>query len=110
MHRPIPATVRAALAEVKAGLEDLYGDRLQGIYLYGSYARGDYRPDSDVDVLVVLAGPLMRSLEITRMNAVVAPICLRDDMLISILPATPETFANESDLLFRFVRRDVVSL
>ena len=31
-----------------------YGDRLRGIYLFGSRARGDFEEESDVDVVVVL--------------------------------------------------------
>ena len=48
--------VVAALRELKTALIELYGERLRGVYLYGSYARGDYHVDSDVDVLVALNG------------------------------------------------------
>ncbi len=33
-----------------------YGDRLKGLVVFGSRARGDASPDSDLDVAVVLAG------------------------------------------------------
>ncbi len=33
-----------------------YGDRIDRIILFGSVARGDYREDSDVDLLVVTPG------------------------------------------------------
>lgn len=33
---------------------DHYGDRLRGVVVYGSVALGTMRPDSDVDVLVVV--------------------------------------------------------
>lgn|SRR3990170_2479611 len=35
-------------------LRQAYGQRLRGVYLFGSRARGDHEPDSDVDVLIVL--------------------------------------------------------
>ena len=35
-------------------LQAHYGDRLKRIFLFGSRARGDHRPDSDADVAVVL--------------------------------------------------------
>ncbi len=48
------APLREILQRLKAGLEKIYGNQLKGVYLYGSRARGDARPDSDVDVAVVL--------------------------------------------------------
>ena len=46
------------LNHIKDRLEDAYGDRLQGIILYGSEARGEAEPDSDIDLLVLLSGPI----------------------------------------------------
>jgi predicted nucleotidyltransferase len=40
--------------KVKAALERAYGDRLVAIYVFGSRARGDHRPDSDLDLAVIL--------------------------------------------------------
>jgi len=36
------------------GCKDLFGDRLSDVRLFGSYARGDYNNDSDIDVMVIL--------------------------------------------------------
>jgi len=33
---------------------DLLGDKLSDVILFGSYARGDFADDSDIDVMVVL--------------------------------------------------------
>lgn len=44
----------AALFEALASAcRNFYGERLAALAVYGSYARGDQRPDSDVDLLVV---------------------------------------------------------
>lgn len=35
-------------------VKNLFGGSLRQIILYGSYARGDYREDSDVDVMILV--------------------------------------------------------
>jgi len=51
------ATVERALNELVGRLRDGFGDRLVSVALYGSWARGDARTDSDVDLLIVLRDP-----------------------------------------------------
>jgi predicted nucleotidyltransferase len=36
--------------------KNVYGDSVEEIYLYGSYARGDYDNDSDIDFTAVVKG------------------------------------------------------
>ena len=38
-------------------LRKIYGNHLKQIILYGSYARGDYRDDSDIDLMVLVDLP-----------------------------------------------------
>lgn len=73
------------LAEVFAGVtdaiavacQDVYGDRLQGVVVFGSVARDRMRPDSDLDLLVVAEplprGRLARMDEFDDVDARVAP-------------------------------------
>jgi predicted nucleotidyltransferase len=54
LRPPTRSEVETALAQFAARVRDHYGDRLKGLYLFGSRARGDHRPDSDADVAVIL--------------------------------------------------------
>jgi len=49
---------RRALAAFAERLRQRYGARFRGLVVFGSRARRDHRPDSDLDVAVVLAGRL----------------------------------------------------
>ena len=40
--------------EVKELCRTLFKEKLQDVYLYGSYARGDYDEESDIDILLTL--------------------------------------------------------
>jgi uncharacterized protein len=42
------------LGEIRQRLLEAHGRRLHGVVLYGCEARGESRPDSDIDVLVLL--------------------------------------------------------
>jgi len=51
----LSAKEKSVLKQFKAGLEQALGGQLIELKLFGSKARGDGRPDSDVDVLVIVA-------------------------------------------------------
>jgi uncharacterized protein len=46
---------KSALKKFKTNLEQILGDQIVNLKLFGSKARGDDRPDSDMDVLVIVA-------------------------------------------------------
>ncbi|MEQ1617277.1 MAG: nucleotidyltransferase family protein [Terricaulis sp.] len=48
--------VLSKLRELKPGLEQAYG--VTRLRLFGSHARGEARPDSDIDLIVDLGRPL----------------------------------------------------
>ena len=82
---------RVNLRELQARLAMLYGGRLRGVYLYGSYARGDYDAESDFDVLVVLDGFASYGAEVDRAAELTAALSLQYGVSIS------EVFVREQD-------------
>lgn len=50
---PDARAVARAIDSYTAALRGRYGDHLRGVYLFGSRARGDFQPFSDVDVALV---------------------------------------------------------
>lgn len=52
------------------------------IILFGSYARGDMREDSDVDLLVIEADVLDRREEMVRLRHALAGLSLPVDILV----------------------------
>ncbi len=94
-HLPghLSPTLRKALTEAKAQLATIYGDRLRRVVLYGSRARGDARPDSDVDLLVVLEAPVENEYqEIKRAGSFWGDLLSCYGLSFSIKPYTEETY------------------
>ena len=85
-------------------LSSLYGDRLKGVILYGSLARGTEREDSDIDLLVLLEGPVDAGLEIYRIWDVLYPVQLESDRIISVMPADAESYRRGDSMLYRNVQ------
>jgi predicted nucleotidyltransferase len=79
----MPTNIKNLLAELKKGLTDVYGERLKAIYLFGSYARGDYEESSDVDVMVVLSDYENYGAEIDRSGELVSRLSLAYGISIS---------------------------
>lgn len=57
MRLEVPQDIRKRLEAYVEELKKIYRENLQRVVLYGSYARGDYSKDSDVDVMILLKMP-----------------------------------------------------
>lgn len=100
---------RRAIADFKRELARIYGGRLQQVILYGSHARGDATEDSDIDLLVVLSGPVSVMAEIDRMAEAAYDVDLRHGVLLSVFPVSDEDFRKRMDPLLMNVRREGVA-
>ncbi|TMA87836.1 MAG: nucleotidyltransferase domain-containing protein [Deltaproteobacteria bacterium] len=77
--------VQDILRELKRGLQLIYGKQLRGVYLFGSYARGDAERESDVDVLIVLRDFERYALEVDRTAELAADLSLKQGVTVSLV-------------------------
>ena len=102
----IPFTVQ----KCKDVLAAYYGKRLKGVILYGSLARNQSRPESDIDLLILLDSPFEYFTELRRLVDLLYPIQLESDQLISAKPVSTGDFTAGSISLYRNARRDGIAV
>ena len=89
------------LERVKTSLRDTFGERLQGVVLYGSEARGQAASDSDIDVLVLLLGPVVLGQDLRTIIEVLYPLQLEVERPIHALPVDIQLYEAGEFALFR---------
>jgi predicted nucleotidyltransferase len=108
MNNKVPAHIRNLVQELKEGLSLIYGDRVKGIYLYGSYARGEERSDSDIDVMIVLDDYQSYGKEIDRTGELVSQLSLTYGISISRVLMKEIQWMESDTPLLRNIRADGV--
>jgi predicted nucleotidyltransferase len=88
------------LAKLRTHLEQEYGDRLVQVVLFGSQARGDAEPDSDIDVMVILSDAVDTCTEINRISNFSTTLCLDYAILVSCIFTSEEQFQSKKDAYF----------
>jgi hypothetical protein len=91
---------------VAADLRRLYDDRLRQVVLFGSWARGDAHPESDVDLLVVLQEVDSAWAEHDRMDEVLWRHSFENDAVISALPVAASDFEAPTEPVVERARRE----
>jgi predicted nucleotidyltransferase len=103
MKSKIPLRIRKLMKELKEGLVYIYGDKLKAVYLYGSYARGDYRPGSDVDLLTDYENYWE---ELRKTSELMGNVCLEYDLLVSRIFMTEAKWNQPDTPLLRNIHQD----
>ena len=94
------------LRQVKSRLQEAFGERLRGVVLYGSEARGTAEPDSDIDLLVLLTGPLPFGNDLRTCVDVLYPLVLELDRPIHATPTDVAEYDAQDFLLYREARQE----
>jgi predicted nucleotidyltransferase len=100
--------LQGIIREFRSGLERLYGPRLIKVILFGSRARQDAQPDSDIDLLVVLRGPVNPYQELDRVCDFQCAVGLEHNAVISCVFVSEEELDTQASPLLLNVRREGV--
>jgi predicted nucleotidyltransferase len=92
----------------KVILESNYQSQFKGLILYGSVARNQAGPVSDIDLLVLLGQPLDYFRELRTIIDLLYPVQLESEQLISAKPVPVDDFERGAIQLYRNAKREGV--
>ena len=79
-----PLSVQNILQLSQEQVQYLYGNNLKQIILFGSYARGNFTSDSDIDILIVTQKKLSKP-EREQLINFISDVSINDDILINFI-------------------------
>ncbi len=100
--------IEPILKEFRERTGQLYGKRLKGVVLFGSWAREEATQDSDIDLAIVLEGDVVPGKEIDRMIDIITEINLSYGVLLSVYPVSEKNYATLNSPLVLNLRREGV--
>lgn len=101
---------RKLLQKLKNGLIRVYGEQLNAIYLYGSFARGDNVDGSDLDVAVILKDFQRRAAEVRRTSELVGDLSLDFEITVSPLFLRENEWTTNKFSLLRNIKAEGVAV
>ena len=94
------------LAQVKRPLSEAFADRLKGVVLYGSEVRGNSDADSDVDLLVLLDGPVVLARDLRTIIDALYPLQLEIARPLHATPVDVRSYEAGAFALYRNAKRE----
>ena len=92
--------VQKVTSTVVGRLVDLLGDKIYKIILYGSYARGDFDSESDIDIMILINGTDEDVIRYRKdVRRIANDVGLDNDILVSLLIRSRQSFEEWSDVV-----------
>lgn len=98
------------LDDLPRRLQKLYGPRLKGLWLFGSFARGQEREGSDLDVAMVLEGVERPWPEIERTGQLASELSLAHGVTLSLIPIQWRDWERGEKPLVRAIRKEGMAI
>ena len=98
------------LGRLRTGLQTLYGPRLRGLYIFGSYARGRQDCESDVDLLIVLDRVERYADEIDRTGPLISALSLDAGVSLSRVMVSDAEWNAGASRFLATIREDAVAV
>jgi uncharacterized protein len=109
MTSPAVVSSDPILTRFRAALDDLYGNRIERVVLFGSRARGEAHKDSDYDIAVFLNDFVDRWQEVDRIVPIVTDIIEHTEAFIHALPYRAGAYRDRTPLMGE-IRREGIDL
>ena len=94
------------LEKFKQQIKDIYQEQLVKLILFGSQAKQQAKPDSDIDILVVLKDKLISDEQHQKIINLISDLCLEYEVLISCAYVTEAQFSQEKSPLLLNIKRE----
>lgn len=91
---------RTLIERMKGVLQPVFRERLKGVVLFGSEARGEAAPDSDIDLLILLQGPIDFGADLRASIHALYPLVLELERPIDSLPVDAAAYEADACSLF----------
>lgn len=87
--------IKNIVFEVNEELLKLFGEKIKRIILYGSYARGDFNLESDIDIMILLNCNQNEIAENRKeISRIASRVGLQNDIMVSILARNYKEYEN----------------
>jgi len=109
--RDLPSVERLALAELRQRIALAFPELDFTMTLFGSRARGDAEPDSDVDVLVDVDIERLAFADKRRLRRIATDVTLNTGLLVSLLVIDRGTRRERGDFsVFETIREEGIAV
>lgn len=101
------------LQKVVCESKDIFGSRLNSVILFGSYARGDFDEESDIDILILVDLPSVELANYrTRIDSLCGKLLWEYGIVVSAIEKDIETYNQYANVLpfYKNIVRDGVKI